>query len=88
MEKGLGHQRNFNQPRRYLFAKAGEFNSLLLQAVDSALVDSLGDYTTKAVKLRVEVSVLTKDPDQFRAQLEKLFAGSELGTKFLEGKIT
>jgi hypothetical protein len=64
-----------------------EFNSLLVRAVDTALVECIGDSATKAVKVCIEVSVITKDPDQFKAQLEKLFSGSETGSKLLEDKI-
>jgi hypothetical protein len=68
-------------------SEVGGFNSLLLKAVDSALADTMGESAAKAVKLYVEISVITKDPDQFKAGLEKLFSSSEVGSKLLEDKI-
>jgi hypothetical protein len=65
----------------------GGFNSILLRAVDNALVDTIGESAAKAVKFYVEVSVITKDPESFKAQLEKLFSGSDAGSKLIEEKI-
>ena len=66
---------------------AGGFNSLLLQAVDAALISTLGESAAMAMKFYLEVSMITKDPDGFVRQLEKFFSGSEAGSRLIEGKI-
>ena len=68
-------------------SNSGGFNSILLRAVDSALVGAIGDSAAKAIKFYVEVSVITQDPDTFKAQLENVFSGSEAGPKLIEDKI-
>ncbi len=65
----------------------GGFNSLLLTAVDSALVSTIGDSAATAIKFYLQVSMITKDPDGFSRQLEKFFKGSEAGSKLIESKI-
>ena len=67
--------------------EGGGFNTVLLRAVDTALVQTVGESAAKAVKFYVEVSVITKDPESFEAQLKKLFSGSDAGSKLIEERI-
>jgi len=66
---------------------SGGFNSLLLRAVDTGLVGTLGESAAKAVKFYIDVSAITKEPDDFKAQLDNLFSGSGAGSKLIEGRI-
>jgi len=61
----------------------GDFNSLLMIAVDRALVDTMGESVSRAVKACLELSTITSDPNRFSAQLQK-FSG---GTNLIEMKI-
>ncbi|MDA4131044.1 MAG: hypothetical protein OK457_09760 [Thaumarchaeota archaeon] len=65
----------------------GGFNSLLLSAVDSALISTMGESAAAAIKFYLQVQMITKDPDAFRRQLEKFFSGSEAGSRLIESKI-
>jgi hypothetical protein len=66
---------------------AGGFNSLLLMAVDSALISTMGESATAAMKFYLQISIITKDPEAFTRQLEKFFSGSQAGSKLIETKI-
>lgn len=66
---------------------SGGFNSILFRAVDTALVESLGDSAAKAVKFYIQVPMIAKDTGAFRAQLRRLFSGSEAGSKLIEDRI-
>src|ERR1700730_14620773 len=66
---------------------AGGFNSLLLWAVDSALVSTMGESAAVAMKFYLQVPLITKDPEAFSKQLERFFRGSEAGSKLIETKI-
>jgi hypothetical protein len=68
-------------------ARTKDFNGILLKAVDGALAESIGESASRVVKLSVEVSVITRNPDDFKAQLERLFSGSDEGPKIIEEKI-
>jgi hypothetical protein len=61
----------------------GDFNKLLVTAVDRALVDTMGESVSRAVKACLEISTITSDPKGFSAQLQK-FSG---GTNLIERKI-
>jgi hypothetical protein len=65
----------------------GGFNSLLLRAVDSALVGAIGESAATAMKFYLQISVITKDPEAFSRQLEKFFSGSEAGSRLIESRI-
>ncbi|MFI5421516.1 MAG: hypothetical protein ACHQ1H_11165 [Nitrososphaerales archaeon] len=65
----------------------GGFNSLLMTAVDSALVSTMGESAAAAMKFYLQVSMITKDPDGFSRQLERFFKGSEAGSRLIESKI-
>jgi len=66
---------------------AGGFNSMLMKSVDIALTAALGDSAAKAVKFYVDVSTITKEPDTFKKQLDKLFSASGAGSQLIEVKI-
>src|ERR1700730_950281 len=66
---------------------AGGFNSLLLRAVDSALVSTIGESAAIAMKFYLQIPIITKDPEAFSRQLEKFFSGSEAGSRLIESKI-
>ena len=55
--------------------------------MDSALVSTLGESASTAVKFYLQVPTITKDPTGFTRQLEKFFQGSEAGAKLIESQI-
>jgi hypothetical protein len=65
----------------------GGFNSLLLRAVDSALVSTIGESAATAMKFYLQIPIITKDPEAFSRQLGKFFSGSEAGSRLIESKI-
>ena len=60
-----------------------DFNSLLVSAVDRALVDTMGESVSRAVKACLELSTIASDPNGFSAKLQR-FSG---GTNLIEKKI-
>jgi hypothetical protein len=65
----------------------GGFNSILLRAVDSALISTMGESAAIALKFYLQIPIITKDPEAFSRQLEKFFKGSEAGSRLIETKI-
>ncbi len=63
------------------------FDAILLRAIDQALVNALGDSAAKAVKFYVDTSVILKDPRAFEELMEKLFSGSNAGSRLIEENI-
>ncbi len=66
---------------------AAEFESILMQAVDLALVSTLGDSAAAAVKFYVDTSLICRAPFLFEQSLERLFGSSQKGQQLLEEKI-
>jgi hypothetical protein len=64
-----------------------EFERLLLEATDGALVTTMGEPVARAMKFYLDVGMISKDIDSFRRQLKKFFAGSAAGSKLVEDKI-
>jgi hypothetical protein len=60
-----------------------EFDELLVEATDTALTSTVGEPIAKAIKFYVDLSLVSKDIDKFRWQLNKFVAGS----KMLENQI-
>ena len=63
------------------------FDEILLRALDSALINALGESAAKAVKFYVDTSVIIKDPQVFEELLMKLFSGSNAGSRIIEENI-
>jgi hypothetical protein len=61
----------------------GEFNTLLFSAVDRALVESMGESVSTAIKACLQISTIAVDPNGFSEKLAR-FTG---GTKLIERKI-
>ena len=61
--------------------------AMLLRAVDSALVSTMGESAAIAMKFYLQIPIITKDPEAFSRQLEKFFSGSEAGSRLIETKI-
>ena len=61
----------------------GEFDALLFSAVDRALVDSMGESVSGAIKACLQISTIVVDPNGFAQKLAR-FTG---GTNLIERKI-
>jgi hypothetical protein len=66
---------------------SAEFEFVLMQAVDLALVHTLGDSAAAAVKFYVDTSLICRAPLLFEQSLAKLFGSSQKGQQLLEEKI-
>ena len=64
-------------------AKLSEFDEILMHATDSALTTTVGSPVASAIKFYMDLSLISKDIDRFRLQLNKFVPGS----KVVEDKI-
>ncbi|HYB03397.1 MAG TPA: hypothetical protein VED17_02970 [Nitrososphaerales archaeon] len=55
-----------------------EFDKILVEATDNALVTIVGVPVATAIKFYMDVSLISKDIDKFRWQLNKYVSGSKL----------
>ncbi len=55
-----------------------EFDEILVRATDDALNTTVGGPVAKAIKFYMDLSLVSKDIDKFRWQLNKFVAGSKL----------
>jgi hypothetical protein len=70
-----------------VYNELSDFNGLLIEAADDALVTTMGEPIARAMKFYLDVDMISKDIDSFRRQLNKFFAGSAGGSKLVEDKI-
>jgi hypothetical protein len=54
------------------------FDELLVEATDTALTTTVGESVAKAIKFYMDLSLVSKDIDRFRRQLNKFVPGSKL----------
>jgi hypothetical protein len=81
-----------NQKSQTAIHKSGgervfHFDSILMKAVDMALVNTLGTSATAAIKFYVDTSLICQNPLLFEQSLNKIFGSSEKGQGILEEKI-
>jgi hypothetical protein len=55
-----------------------EFDSILVEAADNALITVVGIPAARAIKFYVDVSLVSRDIDKFRWQLNQFVSGSKL----------
>lgn len=55
-----------------------DFDKILVEATDNALTDAVGKPVATAIKFYMDVSLVSKDIDKFRWQLNKFVTGSKL----------
>lgn len=55
-----------------------EFDEILVQATDSALNSTVGTPVARAIKFYMDLSLISKDIDKFRLQLNRFVSGSKL----------
>lgn len=55
-----------------------EFDEILVQATDDALSSTVGVPIARAIKFYVDLSLISKDIDKFRLQLNKFVGGSKV----------
>jgi hypothetical protein len=55
-----------------------EFDKILVEATDNALVTVVGGPVAIAVKFYMDVTLISKDIDKFRRQLNRYVSGSRL----------
>jgi hypothetical protein len=64
-----------------------DFDSLLLRALDDALVETVGESGAVAVKFYIDTSSLRLDPQRFEESLGKMFGRSNAGQELIKKKI-
>jgi hypothetical protein len=67
--------------------RRNSFDSLLLKAVDQALVNTVGESGATVIKFYTDFSIIVRSPEKFQQSLRKLFEGSEYAPRLLEEKI-
>jgi hypothetical protein len=55
-----------------------EFDQLLVRATNEALATTVGGPVATAIKFYIDVSLVSKDIDRFRSQLNRFVPGSNL----------
>ncbi len=60
------------------FSTLSEFDEILVSATDNALVTVVGVPVATAIKFYMDVSLISKDIDKFRWQLNRYVSGSKL----------
>ncbi len=68
-------------------SKKSKFDSLVHEAVDTALVNVLGASGAAAVKFYVDTSLIYDDPEGFSNSLGNFFGSSQQGMSLLEKRI-